>query len=336
MTEAQAPRRPTISIYQNPDHVAGILQQLFVAPLVTNEVREHGSDESSGDGTKTTKHGGVKAAGSVPLVGEVGLDLSGDRVKFAESGLSASAKTIQNFTYSQAYYLYLVRDTLRERDLLRTVAGAEDAANLASGDLVEFQATFEPNSLHALLDILTSDLIAAIVRHSVRSEMLSMFEAIDDFEKRRAYVEMMDMKANARAEIAKAAADAVRVDFRAEKTREFYGHVSDVTAITICDNQHFVLEDEDRILDGEFTVLGKVTSAVEPNVPVLSRNKLLDRLSPEVVDALFDTLRSSTAESAEKIDIGGQELDLGEVLDLAFPSRIEGPSFKVVPVAIYA
>jgi hypothetical protein len=132
-------------------------------------------------------------------------------------------------------------------------------------------------------------------------------------------------------------AAAVRSDFRAEKTREFYGRVNDVTAVTICDNEHFVVEDEDRILDGSFTVLGKVTSVGDVDVPMLSRNKVLDRIKPEVVDRLFGLLLETAGNQADdRISLGDSEEMLpSEVFDLELPSRIEGKSFKVIPIAVY-
>jgi hypothetical protein len=142
-------------------------------------------------------------------------------------------------------------------------------------------------------------------------------------------------------ELAYAIARAVRVDFRSEKTREFYGTIAPgpdgVTAITICDNAHFVVEDEDRILDGDFTVLGKVTSTTSTDVPMLERNKILERLKPEGVDTLFRQLRHSVEGQARKLDAHGDDGDLpDDFFDVAFSSRVWGPSFKVIPIAIYA
>lgn len=329
--------RPTVAIYQNPDHVAGILQQLYMAPLVTNESREHGGGESSGRKTEASGHGGGKAGVSLPFIGEVGLDAAGDFSRMQENGLTASTKTTQDFTFSQAYYLYVVRDALRQQELVKTVASEADAADLSSGDFVEFQATFKPNALHALLDILTPDLIAAITHYSVKAESLKLFPAYNSVDELKVFSEGVYFKAQIRADIARAVAEAVRVDFRAEKTREFYGTVADVTAVTICDNAHFVVDDEDRILDGAFTVLGKVTSEVERDVPVLSRNKLLDRIGPDVVDTLFGLMQDGLSAQAEKVPLTDDvELDMADAFDLNLPSRIDGASFRVIPVAIFA
>ena len=329
------PSRPTISIYQNPDHVAGILQQLFGAPLVVDESREQGSDETSGQSTQTGGDVGLKGGASVPFFGEVGLNAGGSRSASREAGLASTARTVQNFTYSQAYYLYVVRTALLDRGLLKTATSAADAAELSSGDFVEYQATFRPNELHSVLDILTPDLIAAITEHQVKSEGLKLFPAYTSIDELKVYSEGLHQRAQVRANIARAIAEAVRVDFRAEKTREFYGQIGDVTAVTICDHAHFVVEDEDRILDGRFTVLGKVTSPVESEVPILARNKVLDRLKPESVDELFAMLRTRVAGQTERWE-PDEGPDMSDALNVALQSRIGGASFKVVPIAIFA
>jgi hypothetical protein len=60
-------RRPTVAIYQNPDHVAGILQQLYFAPLITDESREHGAGQSSTEKAENKGHAGGKAGAKVPI-----------------------------------------------------------------------------------------------------------------------------------------------------------------------------------------------------------------------------------------------------------------------------
>ena len=183
--------------------------------------------------------------------------------------------------------------------------------------------------------MLTPELVAAATEYQVKRKQLKLFEAIETFEKQRILSEQMQVKASTHADMVRAIAEAIRVDFRATKTREFYGTINDVTAITICDAPHFNVEDEDRILDGSYTVLGKVTSPVEEDLPVLSRNKVLERLGPELVDSLFKLLRDTANEKTQGFGLGEEEFTIDEVFDLALPSRIEGPSFKVIPIAIY-
>lgn len=337
---------PTVSIYQNPDHVAGILQQIFVAPLVVTETREGGDETSESEASARQGGGGVKGSASLPLVGKIDANVTGQGSRNAESGSVSTNRLSRNYEYSQAYYLYVVRNALRERGQLKNITCAKDTTGLQPGDFVEYQATFRANEMSALLDILTPDLIAAITYHHYRAEGIKKFDAyIGDHEGMKIYAEKTMVQAQIKSDLARAVAVAVRVDFRSEKTREFYGTVGPsndpVTAITICDQMHFVVEDEDRILDGQFTVLGKVTAPVTNEVPILERNKLLARLKPEGVDDLFDQLRDSVNGQARTIEALGSaqdspETSVDDIVDMALASRVEGPSFNVIPIAIFA
>ena len=68
----------TVGIYQNSEHIAGLLQQLFAAPLVVGESRESGADKTSGK----TKQKGIKGEGSggggFSAVARLGLGLAGE------------------------------------------------------------------------------------------------------------------------------------------------------------------------------------------------------------------------------------------------------------------
>ncbi len=108
------------------------------------------------------------------------------------------------------------------------------------------------------------------------------------------------------------------------------GAADGVTAVTICDSVHFTRDDHDRVLDGEFTVLGKVTSKVEYEVPVLDRNKVLNRISAEFPEEALDKLQdSATVENT--LDRYSKD-----ALNVELHAKIPGGSFKVLPVAIYA
>lgn len=344
-TESKS-HQPTVSIYQNAEHVGGILQQIFGEPLISSESREVATGQAQNSGSVRKGQASLSAKATVPIVGAVGANLGGDRTGSNSDSSSASQKSQQNFVYSQAYYLYVIRNWLRDEGKLKRVESVKDALALLPGQFVEYQATFKANELNAILDILTPDLVAAITDHQVKSSGFKVFPQYGDFDSLQRFSYELMERSKAHAELARAIAEAVRVDFRSEKTREYYGKIglasSAVTAVTICDTRHFVVEDEDRILDGLFTVLGKVTSSGEVDVPVLKRNKVLDRIKPEAVDWLFDVARRSVSEQANKLD--GSQLSaladaetpsVSDVFDAAFSSRIEGTSFRVVPIAIY-
>jgi hypothetical protein len=328
--------RLTVSIYQNAEHVSGILQQAYGAPLLTEESRENLLEQKDEAGRTKDAGGNVGVKAKAPVVGDISGDIRLGRSSREDTLVTQAGKSIQQFIYSQAYYLHVVRNTLRGRDQLKSVRSVTDAEGLLSGDFVEYQAAFRPNEINAALDILTPRLVAAIATHLVRREALDQYMKAPDTETIQRLTMVFEAKARSHSELAEAIAEAVRVDFRSEKTREYYGLIGEggnsVTAITICDAAHFVVEDEDRILDGRFTVLGKVTSSPEIDVPVLGRNKLLERFEPKAVDEVFDRVRAVGASPAT----GGMFDTVGDMIDLELASRIYGTSFKVVPIAIYA
>lgn len=103
-----------------------------------------------------------------------------------------------------------------------------------------------------------------------------------------------------------------------DQTDIFNGHK--VTAVTICDTEYFLNQDKDRILDGTFKVLGKVTEVSQEPVSILSRNKFLNRLQQPMIDEL-----------TKKLD----ELTQNGQFDASLKLGLIPPVLKVIPVAIY-
>lgn len=336
-----SPRPPTVAIYQNPEHVSGILQQLGGTPL-PDRLSMTSSDE---DEQSRTANSGTEGGG------EAGFDFAGFSAGAHAGGSKRDEnllrhlggnRSVNEFVYSQAYYLHQVRAELHRRHLVQTVRGRADAHNLRSGTFVEYEAKFSPDQLAAILDVLTPDLVAEGVRFFMQDQLLKGVKSTNA-GKREQEITVKDAKESAWTSVANALTVAARADFRSEKTREYYGRIGDhaddesVVAITICDSEHFVVSDEDRILDGRFTVLGKVTEEVRIDLPVLARNKLLDKVNPEFVDQLAAELNNDLSRQATKAAAtrkGGAD----EVAPFTggVSSRILGPSFKVIPLAIFA
>jgi hypothetical protein len=231
---------------------------------------------------------------------------------------------------------------LRAANLLKSVTTAEDVRGLRVGDFIEFQASFRPDELISLMDVFNPELIAALTRWLRRKKFLAAIVATaeDDPARQNLVVEYQTVP-DIDAELAKSVAEAIRVDFRSEATREYYGTIGEQTgstAVVVCDIRNFLVEDPDRMLDGHFTVLGKVSTPPQRDVPVLTRNKVLDRIKPEAVDYVVEQLRTLAArpmQGAPTSAFGDAEATADQYLDMEFPSRIDGDSFKVVPIAIY-
>jgi hypothetical protein len=123
------PSTPTVSIYQNSDYVAGILQQLFSQPLLVTEEREGSQRRNLG---RRTSHGTRVAGEAKARWGFAGVSASGqyDYGLHADEESVVSDRSSANYLYSTAYYLHLVRNALKERRLLKWVTDPAAAADL--------------------------------------------------------------------------------------------------------------------------------------------------------------------------------------------------------------
>lgn len=327
---------PSVVIYQQPDHVSGLLQQLYERPLVSTETMEaslDGETKSQGLGSTSAK---ANLSGQVPGFGKAGFELGGTVGGGLDSRTLESTRNTYEFVYSQAYYLHLVRKELLRCKLVRKIGRVQDAENLGPGSFVEFSASFRVEQSAAVLDVLNPNLVAAIYR-AVRMKNWSKSDGFASYDELQQNAAKFDKALELETELVRGIAEAVRVDFRSDKTREFYGDISDgLTAITICDEDNFTVADEDRILDGTFTVLGKVTEGVLNDRPVFSRNKLLDIVNPESIDSAFEEFNRVMQAGGESIEQKmSQDSNLSPI-DLSLSSRVDGASFKVIPIAVFA
>lgn len=326
--------RPVVAIYQNSDHVAGLVQQLYEAPLVASETRETGREESAersvGAGADLTADASGKVPAVAKVAGAIGLRGNLDRSK----AVVTDSRTSQSFVYSQAYYLNIVRSELNARGLVKRLEAKNDVSAVEVGDFVEFTAEFSAAVLPALMDVLSPAVVGSIVSWVASKKGRDSID-FTDYDNLRANAAELDMQVKSHADVARAITAALQTDFRREKTREYYGTIAgipDVTAVTICDAAHFVVDDEDRILDGHFTVLGKVTARPVLGMPVLDRNKLLSNLAPEAVDALMDQLQKTLTNTGQQ-KIGNVSID--SVLDVNLSSRVPGEALRVLPIAVF-
>lgn len=325
---------PIATIYQNSDQIAGVLQQIARHPLLTEESREFttgGDNKSGADGSISGKGTGKFG---MPLVGggEVGLEAQGSlSSSWTETTGTASR---QQFVYSQAYNLHLVRQFLDQEGLLTRVASVEKAEAVQSGAFVEYTTVFDPVELTLALDVLSPDLVAAITRFAVKQRYVERFPTQGGHEAVVLHAEKMKLEAEAKGDLARAITDAFKADTRQDVTREYYGRVATdpaLTLITICDLTHFIVDDPDRLLDGTFTVLGKVIASVEMDAPTFSHNKLLRNLAPAALDSGIDEMHNLMSKAPK---VG--EKPPSEYLDLKVASRVNGASMRIMPLAIYS
>lgn len=325
----------TISIYQNAEYVEGILQQAYQRPLLTDFSQSSEENESDSDSSARVGESSVRGSAKIGGFGAEGVLQGG-----GSSGQNVSSSTGSTYTsnskYTQSYYLHAAIRSLRNIGAIKEVSGADEARGLRPGDFVIYSAEFRPSQLISILDIATPDLVERIVHHFSFKSALQADSASKKHDQKAvlAAIARAEASSGSLSAIARAATEALRIDFRSPNTREYYGQVGTgedaVTAVTICDVAHFVVEDEDRILDGEFSVIGKVISRCEKNEPILSRNKILDRINPQAIDEIVQLVNAELEKQSEN---AVNQVDAP--LNMKFDSRVPGASFKVIPIAVF-
>ncbi|GAA3401711.1 DUF6414 family protein [Pseudarthrobacter polychromogenes] len=299
----------TIVIYQNTPFVEGLYQQ-FIGGRPTQMQTNDQSDVT--DGLK----GIADVGGSIP--GIVNLKGSGEGSRQSKSA-TGSATTM---TFDHAYLLHGVRQALREKDLVTVVDDPAAYQGLKPGDFVEYRATFEPNFIVSVLDVLTADIVQKYAYASNLKEAISPEMTPEELQH-------ANNEATLSSNQAAAIFEAAQREFRNGTSLEFYGKVVpapgaeslNVHAVTVCDRAMFSGGDTDKLVDGEFRVLGKVIRVMNYGYTLMDRNKILSRLKDNALDELQEKLRADER-VAEYIN-----LDLGLKEDAA--------AFKVIPITVF-
>lgn len=315
-------------IYRNDEFVAGLIQQIFNIGLPVDEIRET-IQASVIQRTKETAGRTTAEAGfNLPWTAKAKATIGGSATNSGSEDATDEQKNQLNFQYTQANFLHNVRQQLLNQNLIKPITGVDSLQDVTVGSFVEFAATFEANEINSILDLATPDLIAAVTKWLAKKEQREQFDFYYDqgHEELQKFLQRSNLEAEARAEIAAAATHAVRQDFRNETTREYFGKVlggtsrRNVTAVTVCDTEHFASQDKDRILDGTFTVLGKVSEISMKSKSILSRNKVLNRVQQPMLDELNESMQDAATDGK---------------FNTTFKLGLKPPIVKVIPIAIY-
>ncbi|WP_139319479.1 hypothetical protein [Gordonia sp. CNJ-863] len=349
-----------VVVYQNPDFVSGLLQAILGAGLLESAETEDQQNYSQSQNQGNTT--GANASGKAGFLGFGSADAGANLQRVREAVQADQTNRAQRLKYvfSQAYYLNYLRYLLSENNIITPVDTLESAHDLKPGDIVEFSSTFRANEINAVLDIATPELVSTVTKYVMLRTTNRELRDINDVDGIIRHRQVGELNAADSAELAAAVATALRQDFRSEHTREFYGLIATgvegsgidesddtdsseadvpegedrgLTAVTVCETAHFTTADPDRLLDGQFTVLGKVVSPLQQDVGVLERNKLLDRIDPDLVATVFDNLAVLSQQAPAQSLTEGFD---GSGIDLEFSAYVPGSSFAVLPIAIYA
>ncbi|WP_135000576.1 DUF6414 family protein [Rhodococcus erythropolis] len=319
---------PTTAVYLNPDFIAGLLQEIFQTGLL--ESSESEAARSTSDSVVGVI-GDSQASVNESLIAMVN-GVGGETLASVDAATAGDSRDVtrSRYVFSQTYYLDRVRRVLREQGLLRNVSGRVSAAGVGPGQFVEYTGRFTANEVNALLDIVSPELISSVTRFAYRRKAHVAMRDVEEFELLKVRRELHEHIAADYAELGGAIGAAIRQDFRSENTKEFYAEIGtdddEIRVVTVCEASYFVTADPDRLLDGQFTVLAKVISGAREDVPILDRNKLLNRVNPAFFKEVVSGLNTTS--------VFGSGYDESPV-DLTIPTVIEGWSFTVMPVAIY-
>lgn len=338
---------PTAILYQNSDFVGSLTQASTGGGLALSGQSEYIDKLSESDQKDRGLSGDAKLGGKIPGLAEAGGGVSGSRLRTIGTAEEHHRRHQLDMSYDISYYFHQLRARLAQQT--RNVTDLTNAESLTTGDLVTFTGRLQPDPISALLDIASPELAAAVAQFMARRGRLQVTSDTYDLDKIRASWERAEHSAATNADLTRAVTEAIHTDFRRGSTVEFHSEItSGLTGIVVCEREHFVTADPDRLLDGEFTVFGKAVTSPESNVPILRKNKFLRRLSHEWVAWLLDQLKVA-ASSAEQDDsfrkfvanLRGDETDPDTgtdipPIDMDFPAVISGQSFVVLPVAIYA
>lgn len=302
----------SLVIYQNVSYIETLYQQLLETGVPGEEklsIRDDKSRQLSAE---------ASVSGKFPALLSGAGSGSGEWARDKGTANEATARQ------TNARWLQVVRKEMRDRQGALKIESRTDIENLKPGVFVEFSATFRPNDLNSIMDIVTPELAYAITEYTKTREQL------DQWQNDRPIQALIE-RARYKAQVAKAATEAVRKDFRNELSREYFGTIRGRngqavrgTATVICDLPLFDRADPDKLLDGRYRVFGRVIDVSSKDASILNRNKLLTRLREPALEYLKDLLRTE--------DKSGS---LEKYADLSLNLTVPGPVLKVIPVAIF-
>ena len=294
----------SLVIYQNDAFVDGLYQSMYGGKIDSSTQEDSNDNKKSGD---------LKISGGADLsVWGKGLKTDASGAGLLEN--STGNRATQTMSYTQSYYLHKVREKFYQNSGIKKLEKANDFDDVSSSDFIEFRATFEKNDLVSVLDMITPQL-GGVIGHIL-------------YTKDKTATEFDQNQANGQFELGKSIVEALHKEFRNETSSEFYGKVIDkscnsvdITTVLICDKEFFANADDDRILDGEFTVFGKVVAKSTEGISKFERNKLLKRIKPKGKEWL-----------AKKI---AEQKNADDYVDTTIDFDIKGNVVKVIPIAIY-
>jgi len=330
-----------LPVYQNENFIRGLYEVIRGGNVdeILAESEDRGSRDLSGKGTGSFAVGG----GKIPFMSQFSLPKVETEL---DGGVSInnhqSKKLTQKTTFSNSYKLAFVLEQLRTKQKLKKVNSLNDINDLQLGDFVEYAAFFAKNEISELLEFFKDDLITALGKTDLVTMWLRL-TVNEQLKKQPTNNLVIDQPMfDQLVDLTKQAILSLAHDFKGDSTTDFYGDIIDsasnkvgIKNIVICDDQFFSNGDSQRILDGNFKVVGKVakiqkrnpggattlsTQNIYESLSQLDRNKLLKRITPQALE----TFDAGLKRVLDKIKMSTD-----------FDLIIKGEAIKVIPIAIY-
>jgi hypothetical protein len=307
----------SLVVYQNEPFIDGLYQSIH-----------HGmTEEATSEDTKETGkkgRGEIEAGIKAPLIpakAEAKVEGSVDRV--------SKQTYTQKMTYSNAYRLHQVKQEFNKHKELKKLKNKKSMDDIKLADFVEFQAKFEKNDFSELLDLVSPEL----------GGVLGYMYYLDELKKGQEHAQtasldppqFSEQESNGRVALGRSIVESLHKEFRNELSSEFYGTICNAQGtglgaktILVCDKQFFTNGDSDRLLDGIFTIFGKVIDINKSGegFSKFERNKFLKRIKPKGAEWLQENLKNMK--------------DINEYINTDIELTIDGFVIKIIPVAIYA
>lgn len=247
----------------------------------------------------------------------LGISLKTDSSRNIGTAGTTQLETSEERVHTPASLFSYLRLELKKRDLIRTINSNNKLDNLESGEFVEFRARLQKNPLIETLNGI--------------KQLMELILASSDFDKQG-----ISQKAGGRKNQRVQANDQVQSMKQIEKlieqvtksnTLELIGKISgeiSLNAVISIKPDYLISRDTSEIIDGEFSILGKVSSVVK------------------IGDEPINMLRNTTFSLINKAFVENMmsEFEQQEVVRemFSFPKtviHIESPAIQVSPIAIF-
>jgi len=264
---------------------------------------------TSSNDSETTKNGVGASIGVSNVFALLGVTFSGEHGK--EKGLQEQRELSREKVHTPTSLFAKCRTNLIHRNLLHQNLTLEGFNDLKSGDFVEFQAVLHKNPIVDFLTWLKTfvEMILPLTKTAKQGVSAGPHKEPEFVFDKKTLGQI----------------DAILKMVTPADSIELVGDLIDVPnvrAVLSCQPEFFNRSDPTEIIDGDFFVLGKVVKVVQEDAGEINllRKTPLGRVDSKMLSGL-------TTSFSRLEESGFQNTD--------FTTAIKGPSFLIIPIAIF-